>query len=180
MRRFYSLSIMLLSVLVLTPGESVAQRADDPFSDSAAISTKTKATPKREKIVVHLPTLDLCFRWQDMSIGLVQTQGRITAVKEEIKSLPVDPPTEKASKLKKQLESLTSTYDSTRRELDRIPYDTTFDLQRWEQFKEQLRHYALAEEERQAVDSHLRRENKRLRDENVKLRAEIERLKSSK
>ncbi len=179
MKHHFALSLAVLVFLAMLTHTSVGQETDDPFSTSTPVA-KESTQPKREKVIVHIPTLYLSFRWRDLNSGLVQIQRDVSRVKKEIDSLSPDSSKDQVAKLEKQLLSLTSTYESAKQELDRIPYDTTFDLERWEQFKEQLRQNRMAEAERQAVDDHVKRENKRLRDENVELRVEIERLKNGR
>ena len=178
MNRIFALSLVSLFALALVPSSSVAQNTGDPFSDATPVATKAK--PKREKIIVHLPTLDLCFRWMEMNKGLAQIQRQVSRTRMEIESLDADSPREVSAKLERRLNELTSTYATTKQMLDRIPLDSTFDLERWQQFKQQLRQIRMAEEERLAIEDAIQNENGRLRDENKRLRAEIERLKNGR
>jgi hypothetical protein len=178
MKRISALSLAWLFALALVPHPSVAQNTDDPFSDPTPVATKVK--PKREKVVVHLPTLDLCFRWMEMNKGLVQIQQQVSRTKIEIDSLDAASPKKVSAKLETRLNELTTTYTTTKRILDRIPLDSTFDLERWQQFKQQLRQNRMAEAERLAIEDALANENNQLRAENKKLRADIERLKNGR
>ena len=178
MKPILAVSLVLLFALALSPRNSIAQNTKDPFGDSTPIATKAK--PKREKVIVHLPTLDLCFRWIEMNKGLAQIQRRASRTKKEIESLTKDSPKQESEKLQRQLSELNTTYATTKQTLDRIPLESTFDLERWQQFKEQLRQYRMAEETRIATEDIIQNENSRLRNENKKLRAEIERLKNGR
>ena len=178
MKRIFALSLVLLLALAFLPHETAAQNTDDPFSDSTPVATKTR--PKREKVIVHLPTLDLSFRWLEMNKGLVQIQRRVSQIKKEIESLKTDAPNKESANLERRLGELNKTYETTRQTLDRIPLDSTFDLERWQQFREQLRQYRMAEETRMATEDSIQNENDRLRNENRELRAEIERLKNGR
>ena len=178
MKRIFALSLVLFLALAFLPHVAAAQNAGDPFSDPVPIATKTR--PKREKVVVHVPTLDLSFRWLEMNKGLVHIQRRVSQVKREIKSLKKDAPNKESADLERRLGELNKTYETTRQVLDRIPLDSTFDLERWQQFRKQLWEYRMAEETRIATEDAIQNENARLRNENRELRAEIERLKSGR
>ena len=178
MKPIFAVSLVLLFALALPPHKSIAQNTEDPFSDSTPIATKAK--PKREKVIVHLPTLDLCFRWMAMNRGLVQIQRSVSRTKKEIESLTTDSPKQQSEKLQRRLSELNTTYATTKQTLDKIPLESTFDLERWQQFKIQLRQSRMAEETRIAIEDAIQNENRHLRNENKKLRAEIERLKNGR
>ncbi len=178
MKLIFTLTVASLLALALSPNELVAQNTDKPFSDSSPVATERK--PKREKVIVHLPTLDLCFHWMEMNKDLAQIRRQISGTSKEIESIRKDPPKQETSKLERRLGELNTAYATTKRKLDRIPLDSTFDLERWQQFKEQLRQYRMAEETRVATEEALQNENSRLRNENRELRAEIARLKNGK
>ena len=180
MNRIFALSLISLFALALAPYSSVAQNEGDPFGDGDPAPFAIKAKPKREKVVVHLPTLDLCFRWIEMNKGLVQIQRQVSRTKKEFESLDADSPKKVSAKLERRLNALRTTYTTTKQTLDRIPLDSTFDLERWQQFKQELRQNRMVEEERLAIEDAVQNENGRLRAENKKLRAEIERLKNGR
>ena len=177
MNRNFALPLAVLVVLSFFSCFALAQEKQDPFGDGTSKPfTKQQTKAKREKVVVHLPTLDLAFRWLDMNSGLVQIQRKISHTKKKIES--PETTKESAEKLGKRLEQLTSTYEDTKRSLDQIPYKSTFDLERWLQFKEQLKQLRMVETEKSMIEESLYLENKSLRDENQKLRDEIARLKN--
>ena len=115
-----------------------------------------------------------------MNKGLAQIQRRVTLTEKEIESVKANSPKKDSAKLVRRLSELNTAYATTKQKLDRIPLDSTFDLERWQQFKEQLRRYRLAEETRIATEDAMQNENSRLRNENKQLRAEIERLKNGR
>lgn len=173
-----ALTILCLFVFAV-PAYANAQKLD-PFSSNGPTVSGNERARRPEKVVVHTPTLDLCFRWFEMNFGLVEIQRRIRQTEKKIESVEPEASPEALTKLQEQLAELRRVNESTRTKLDRIPLDSTFDLERWGKFKRQLAEMRMQESERTHIRDHLSRENDRLRNENQQLRNEIARLKSGR
>ena len=151
--------------------------AQDPFATPKSTSTKAKSPVKT---VVHTPTLDLCLHWLDLNSGMVRLQKKVYQAKKNVADLPNDSPDAKKEELEQKLTQLRAALTKIRNKLNSIPMDSTFDLERWHQFKLQLRDRRAAETEQLEIIDFINRENDRLRNENKKLKEEIASLSKKK
>ena len=180
-----SIFALLVAVAVLWLAQhGIAQQVQD--RDPFASTVEARLLPKHEmeKLVVHLPTFDRCIKWLDINRSIVQSKDRIRQLKRQISQLEDDHESEKSVEIKRmqqQLVELNTTINARLKKLDRIPYDTTFDLERWEKFRQELktrRQYQDTENLKQEhqTDS-AEKEIRRLTDENRALRNELSQLK---
>ena len=179
MLSFPTKTLFVASLLLFAfPADGFAQKRD-PFStpDSRVSPTGTKSA-KYNKVVVHTPTLDLCFDWFEMNMGLVKTQSKIAQTRKAISAAKqANEAQDKWAKLEEQLAQLEAVNHQTKTRLNRIPWETTFDLERWEKFKQQLESMRVREFQKMEWVEFRNREIDQLRVENQKLRDEIARLR---
>ena len=170
------IALLVISTVQVSPIFAQPSKKQDPFSTPNRTPQVQK--PKEEKVVVHIPTLELVTEWLDMNLGIANSIDEAVKLSQTIESMREQPNPEmaKIQKLEQQLAKRRAANRKADEKLARIPRDTTFDLVRWEQFREELK---FRRQQFRAMKWEKEYEIDALRKENESLRAEIEQLKNA-
>jgi len=190
-RNIFLLALFLAHVVI---GSAYGQQDDhdkDPFFANEALTSSPKPA-KKQKVVIHIPTFELCIEWLDQNLQIAMVQDRAVETRRQIESLrqQTEVDNERIQQLEKELEAMRSGQKKWLEQLNRIPYDTTFDLERWERFNAELKHrrqhFRTVRAKERAIAQYgdleirdLKEKNRALAEENKALRETIQRLKDA-
>lgn len=175
MRHIRIVTLAVLATLVPLTSLS-AQENKDPFQNDEPVVEN--ATPPKEKVEVHLPTMELTMNWMDLNFGVSHLQARRSKMQRELKRLKSDPEPnkEKITKVNAELEDIGQRVSQYMQEIRQIPQSTKIEFRRWQQLNKELDHrrnQLISQAiEKQMVVEYLMKENEELKKKIKQLEAE--------